>query len=307
MIENNRIKHALFHGEWEYDARDKTRLRNEARLVLASEYTADMSDKIFCPECCTNLSRSPKEKAKFSNGRSCCFVHRPTFRDVECSLRTPSAEGKRYFTEEDAKHAIESDQLAIIDSFMQDRPEKTSAVLDPYDQSAVEDIQGPISSVPIARHRSERFELPSRITTVAGLCRKFDKNLYKFFVLPNSGFAQKLTDILVDIATVTEECDAPRLYYGKIVRSYNAGQNPKPTNIRMTKLLSNPNVKDFYLKIPAAKQEEKGITDDSVGRVVLFWGKIVGSGIGLAASGLSWGEFALLPEKYEELLQNDIG
>ncbi|MGC5831708.1 hypothetical protein LDP08_14220 [Ralstonia pseudosolanacearum] len=305
MIDNNRIKHALLHDGWEYNPSDKPRLHNEARLVLASEYTSEMVDRIFCPECCTNLSRSPKDKAKFSNGRSCCFVHRPTFRDVECSLRTPAADGKRYLTEEDAKHAIENDQLAIINSFMQDRPEKLSATLDPYDQSVVEDITGPISSVPIARHRGERFELPSRITTVAGLCRRFDKNLYKFFVLPNSNVAQKLTNVLVDIATVTEECEIPRLYYGKVVRSYNAGQSPKPTNIRMTELRSHPSVKDFYLKIQAAKQEEKGINSESAGRIVLFWGKIVESGIGLAASGLSWGEFALLPEKYEKLLLSD--
>ncbi|MCK4155439.1 hypothetical protein HFK88_24910 [Ralstonia pseudosolanacearum] len=264
-----------------------------------------MIDRIFCPECCTNLSRSPKDKAKFSNGRSCCFVHRPTFRDVECSLRTPSADGKRYLTEEDATHAIESDQLAIINAFMQDRPEKAGAALDPYDQSAVEDIEGPLSSVPIARHRGENFELPSRITTVAGLCRRFDKNLYKFFVLPNSNVAKKLANSLVDIATIEEECDVPRLYYGEIIRSYNAGQNPKPTNIRMTELRSHPNVKDFYLKIAASKQEEKGIDNESVGRIVLFWGKIVGSGIGLAANGQSWGEFALLPEKYEKLLLDD--
>ncbi|SIT40080.1 conserved hypothetical protein [Paraburkholderia piptadeniae] len=204
--------------------------------------------------------------------------------------------------EEDAKQAIESDQLAIISSFLRDRPEKAAGPLDPYDQSAVEEMEGPISLVPIGRHRGEKFMLPSRITTVAGLRRGFDKNLYKFFVFPNSAIAQRLCDALIDIATVTEECDVPRLYYGTIIRSYNAGITPKPTNIRMTELRCHPKIKDFYLKVHAADQEEKGINDESGGRIVLFWGKVIESGIGLAVRDLAWGEFALLPEKYEKLL-----
>ncbi|RSC95523.1 hypothetical protein [Pandoraea apista] len=62
---------------------------------------------------------------------------------------------------------------------------------------------------------------------------------------------------------------------------------------------------DFNIKIQAAKQEEKGINDNSAGRIVLFWGKITESGIGLAVKGLGWGEFSLLPEKYNKLLFNE--
>ncbi len=304
MNSNNRIKHALYDPNWIYDGANRVRPK-EAETVLPGEYTKDMAEGLYCPECFTPISRSPKDKDRFSNGRACCFMHRQAYRKIPCSLRTPLADGMRYLTEEDAKQAIASDQLAIIDSFMHDRPSKPDGDAEPYGQSAVEDEDGPIAAIPIGRHRGEKFALPSKITTVWGLCRRFDVNLYKYFVLPNADVARKLTDILIDVSTVTDECEVPRLYYGTILRSWNAGQHPKPTNIRMTRLQPHPDVADFTIKVQAWKQEEKGITDESTGRVVLFWGKITANGIGLAASGLQWGEFALLPEKHQKLLIDD--
>jgi hypothetical protein len=304
MGANNRINHALYDPSWNYDGANRVRPTN-AEMVLPGEYTADMVDSLYCPECFTPISRSPKDKDRFSNGRACCFMHRLTYRGVYCSLRTPLADGKRYLTEEDAKEAIASDQLAIVSSFMQDRPSNPEGNTEPYGQSAVEDEDGPVAAIPIGRHRGERFVLPSKIATIAGLCRRFDVNLYKYLVLPNTDVARKLADILINIETVTNECEVPRLYYGTIIRSWNAGQHPKPNNIRMTRLLAHPDVADFTIKVQAWKQEEKGINDDSTGRIVLFWGKIIANGIGLATSGLEWGEFALLPAKYQKLLSSD--
>lgn len=301
MDSDNRIKHALYDANWTYDEKNRARPPN-SQTILPLEYTAGMADRLYCPECFTPISRSPKDKDRFSNGRACCFVHRPAYREIPCSLRTPLTDGKKYLTEEDAREAIASDQLAIVSAFMQDRPNRPDGVAEPYDQSAVEDEEGPVSEVPIGRHRGEKFALPSRIATVAGLCRRFDVNLYKYFVLPQSDVARKLADILVDIATVTDECEVPRLYFGTILRSWNAGRDPKPNNIRMTRLRPHPDVADFTIKVQAWKQEEKGISDESAGRIVLFWGKITTNGIGLAASGLEWGEFAVLPGKYQKLL-----
>jgi len=301
MDTKNRINHALHDPNWNYDESNRVRPTG-GKMVLTGEYSAEMANALYCPECFTPISRSPKDKDRFSNGRACCFVHRPAHREVYCSLRTPHAEGKQYLTEEDAKEAIASDQLAIISSFMQDRPSKHDGTAEPYGQSAVEDEDGPDATIPIGRHRGEEFSLPSKITTIGGLCRRFDANLYKYFVLPNTDVARKLSDVLIDIATVTDECDVPRLYYGIILRSRNAGQNPKPSNIRMTRLRAHPNVPDFTIKVQASDQEEKGINDESAGRIVLFWGEITASGIGLAVSRLAWGEFALLPEKYQKLL-----
>ncbi|MFM0620005.1 hypothetical protein PQR37_38780 [Paraburkholderia nemoris] len=301
MASDNRIKHALHDPKWSYDEVNRVRPSNAA-MVLPSEYTKDMEESLYCPECFTPISRSPKDKDRFSNGRSCCFMHRSSYRDIPCSLRTPLVDGKKYLSEEDAKQAITSDQLAIISSFMTERPHRPDGNAEPYEQSAVEDEDGPVAQVPIGRHRGETFALPSRITTIAGLCRRFDVNLYKYFVLPNTDVARKLSDILIDIATVTEECAVPRLYYGTVLRSRNAGIHPKPTNIRMTRLQAHPDIVDFTIKVPAGEQEEKGINDESAGRIVLFWGKITSNGVGLAVSGLGWGEFALLAEKYQKFL-----
>ncbi|VAW56386.1 hypothetical protein MNBD_GAMMA07-2730, partial [hydrothermal vent metagenome] len=48
--------------------------------------------------------------------------------------------------------------------------------------------------------------------------------------------------------------------------------------------------------------QEKGINDDSKGRIVIIYGKVTVSGIGLCIENIGWGEFALLPEKYNHFL-----
>lgn len=70
----------------------------------------------------------------------------------------------------------------------------------------------------------------------------------------------------------------------------------------MTALACSGEVKDFYIKVVERVQAQKGITNDSKGRYVLFWGKIGVNGIGLCGENLAWGEFALLPQKYESML-----
>jgi len=189
----------------------------------------------------------------------------------------------------------------VVSSFLSSRPEapESSGV---YDQTPVEDLTGPVSEVPIARHRDRTFRLPTRVSTIASLCRRFDENLYRYYVLPGSSEAVRLVDALTNVADVTEPTSAPSLYFGEIVATFNAGKSPKPTNIRMTQLRCNAGIADFYLKVKDQLQAEKGITDQAVGRYVLFWGKISVSGIGLSADHLGWGEFSLLPQKYEAYL-----
>jgi hypothetical protein len=70
----------------------------------------------------------------------------------------------------------------------------------------------------------------------------------------------------------------------------------------MTALKCHPSVKDFYLKDIDGAQAEKGISDNSIGRVVLMWGAITENGIGLCIARPGWGEYALLPAKYNQLL-----
>ncbi|MFQ6333866.1 hypothetical protein [Methylophilus sp. 3sh_L] len=301
--DNIRIKYALYLKGWSYEGGDVSFLTLNAQKIPPNEFQESMLGHIFCPGCKTRLTRSPKNKPIFSNQRKACFVHLPSYSDVECDLRTPKPEGMKYLTEELALQAIADDQLVIVNGFIKTLPEPNKGPGEPYDQSAVEDINGPVSEIPIARYQKDVFKLPSRISTVTGICRKFDENLYKYYVLPGQLTATRLIDSLLSVQDIDGPEDTPRLYWGEIIQSFNAGQNPKPTNLRMTELKSGKAIKDFYLKAVDSSQAEKGINDKSIGRIVLFWGKITWNGIGLCIERPAWGEFSLLPVQYERLLK----
>jgi hypothetical protein len=261
-----------------------------------------MEGKLFCPGCTTSLTRTPKAKAVFSNGRRACFAHLPTYTDVKCDLRSKKPEGKRYNSEEEARRAIEHQELVVIHSFLDSPPDSSGLESGTYDQSQVEDQNGPDTEVPIARHHGQKFKVPTRVSTIAALCRNFDKNLYKYYVFPNSNAAVRLIDALTDIESVEQTNDTPRLYFGRILSTKNAGINPKPTNLRLTWFKHHRQVKDLCLKDVDATQLSKGINDDSRDRIVILWGKITESGIGLCINRPGWGEYALLPGKYNEFL-----
>lgn len=296
----NRIKHALHLADWKFQDGDKVQLRRDAEKMLIGEYEARMKGSIFCPECCANLFRSPEDKEFSSNGRAAYFAHsRGT--ETDCGLRTKRVDGKKYLTEEDAKRAIQNEELVVVEGFIKDKPVAPNKTPAEYDSTQVEEIDGPVASVPISRHRGETFNLPSKFKTIRGICNKFDENIGRYFFMPNGQHAIQLQDLIKNIESVTDEDAIPRIYYGKIARSFNAGKTPQ--NIRMTKLeYSNPNFADFYLKVTDERQKGKGIDDNSTGRVVLMYGKVNQSGAGLCIENIGWGEFALLPQQYESLI-----
>ena len=197
------------------------------------------------------------------------FSHLPSYREVDCRLRVPKPEGQLYETEEEAREAIENKQLAIIHKFKSEPPVENDSESEEYDQTAVEDEDGPVSAIPIARHTGETLNLPTKITTVAGICRKFDENYYKYFYMPNSNVAILLNELLHNVEDVIEEDDEPKLYFGVIRSSHVAGAG-SDSNVRMTRLVSNPAIKDFYLKDLNGVQKKHGINDNSAGRIVLF-------------------------------------
>nr|WP_283950358.1 hypothetical protein [Pseudomonas piscis] len=263
-----------------------------------------MIGSLFCPGCYTNVERTPKEKDLFTNQRDPFYRHLRRWSHVACVLRAKKPVGKRYDTWEEARRAVEHEHLAVVKGFLQEKPEIDLVPGEEYDETPVEDVDGPLSEVPIGRHQGESFELPSKISTVAGICRNFEKNKDKYFVLPGAIHAVKLAELLTEISdvdySILDRAQSPRLYYGKILTSRNAGSSDN--SIRMTRLICNSAVKDFYLKLPNGFCRDKGITDNSEGRIVMFFGTITRSGIGLAATNLAWGEIALVPKKYNELL-----
>jgi hypothetical protein len=302
MAETNRIKFALHSQTWTYDPKDRKKLRETSREVPTSEYLSAMKGHIFCPECCVPLFRSPEEKEYDAKGRKAFYSHRPKF-DSNCNLRVKQAEGKHYENEEQAKQAIENGELVVVQGFLKDKP-KPPEIKGPveYKGPVVEDEDGPLTEVAIGRHDGEEFKLPGRITTIRGLCRNFDKNIYRYFYFPNYVNAILLSDLLIDIRTVTEVDETPRLYYAKISSSRNMGKTPK--NIRQTffEYPKRPHCPDFCLKITDELSQEHGINDDSKGRYVLMYGPVVESGVGLCLKDVGWGEFAILPAKYDYLL-----
>jgi len=303
MPATRKIPYAHHLPGWSFDGGNREALK-VSRRVPPEEYEEEMMGSLFCPGCSTNVERTPKEKDLFANQREPFYRHLKRWQHIGCVLRAKKPVGKRYDTWEEAKRAIEHEHLAIVKEFLQEKPEVKLIPGGEYDETPVEDIEGPVSQTPIGRHQGESFELPSTITTIAGMCRNFEKNKDKYFFLPMATHAVKLAELLTDVADiqydVLEEPRTPRLYYGKIISSRNAGSYDHST--RMTRLACHPAVKDFYVKLPNGFCREKGITDDSKGRIIMFFGTIVESGIGLAATDLAWGEIALVPAKYNELL-----
>jgi hypothetical protein len=303
MANKRKITYAYHLPGWKFVGGNREALK-AGRRITPDEYEEEMIGSLFCPGCYTNVERTPKEKDLFTNQRDPFYRHLRRWSHVACVLRAKKPVGKRYDTWEEARRAVEHEHLAVVKEFLQEKPEIDLVPGEEYDETPVEDVDGPLSEVPIGRHQGESFELPSKISTVAGICRSFEKNKDKYFVLPGAIHAVKLAELLTEISdvdySILDRNQSPRLYYGKILTSHNAGSSDN--SIRMTRLICNSAVKDFYLKLPNGFCRDKGITNDSEGRIVMFFGTITRSGIGLAATNLAWGEIALVPKKYNELL-----
>lgn len=73
----------------------------------------------------------------------------------------------------------------------------------------------------------------------------------------------------------------------------------------MTRLKCGAAVKDFTLKLIDGFSREKNINDNAKDRIVMFYGKIIINGIGLAAEGLARWAVSLLQVKYDDLLLSE--
>ncbi|MCF5727024.1 hypothetical protein K3H43_06475 [Aeromonas veronii] len=213
---DNRIKFARHLHGWEYNTGDKSELKIKARSILVTEYQPIMENHIFCPHCCVGLFKSPKGKDFSSNGRAAFFAHKPGF-DSVCDLRAKKIDGKHYLNEEDAKQAIQDDELVIVAGFIKDKPILPHINNSIYDQTEIEDITGPETLVPIGRHKGASFKLPSKFKTVKGIVTNFEENLHRYFHFPKMRNAILLQDCLHKIENVKKPDEQPRLYYGEIV------------------------------------------------------------------------------------------
>ena len=300
--ERNRIKFAYYLPGWIYGQDDKSVLRASAKSVLTSEYQKDMKNQIFCPECCVGLFRSPEDDDKDAKGRAAYFAH-SRVHQPPCGLRVKKKDGQRFTSEEEAKQAVDDGLLVVVKGFMKGKPVAPQLPGQVYNGPIVEDQDGELSDVPIRRYSGEQIKLPSRITTVRGLCRQFDKNYYKYYFLPEAQFPQLLSEALTDVSKVRDVNSVPKLYFGRVKHVILMGAGG-PNNIQMTRLeyANDSGYQDFTLKMSIQDSQEHGITENAVGRVVMMYGSVSKNGSGLAISDLGWGEFALLPAKYDSVL-----
>ncbi len=178
---NRRIAFAYHLNGWSYENGDKALLKKTATKVIPSDFVLGMDGNLFCPGCFSNLNRVTKEKDHFSNGREAYFAHIPHYKHIVCDLKSTKPEGKRYESFEEAQKAIDDENLVIVSGFIREKPELTANGKSEHDETPIEDMAGPVSSVPIARHTGSSFKLPSRIKTIMGICRNFDENLYKHY------------------------------------------------------------------------------------------------------------------------------
>ncbi|SFL50001.1 hypothetical protein [Rugamonas rubra] len=298
---SHKIKYALYLHGWTFEHGISTVLEANGKKVPPDEYEKTMQGHIFCATCKTNLNRVPHDKEHFSNKRDAHFRHLPRYEHVPCVHRTKRPEGKRYDTFEEASRAIDAGNLVVVQGFISEKPELPPGPAGEYDETAVENPDGPLSEVAISRHTGETFPLPSKVKTVRGICRGFDENLKKYYVFPGMTYAIRLDGLLHDIADVTDTDDSPKLYFGIIQGSFVAGKG-YDHNVRMTRITCNPDVQDFTLKTLEGVSKERGLSDKSVGRIVLSYGRVTTSGMGLSIEDVGWGGFDLLPEKYNKFL-----
>lgn len=297
----NRIRHALHLPGWVFNVGNESVLRSSGKPVLVSEYQGEMKGEIFCPECTCPLFRSPQEVESNRRGRNAFYAHGRNIK-TECGLRTKQAEGKKYITEEEAMQAVVDGKLVIVKGFLKEKPISPDKEAKEYDQTTVEDEQGEVSEVAIGRHRGEKFNLPSNLTTVRGLCRNFDESLYKYYVFPEMQHAQLLADALRNVTTLASTTDSPVLGYGRIVSIWDPGRHPH--NIRFIKLAfeAKGGYGDFSIMISQREADLHDLNTQSIGRFAIFYGTISVNGGGLSVKNLGWGEVALLPTKYEKYL-----
>lgn len=303
MEDANKIKFALYLQDWNFFTGEKALLKRHARRIPPLDFSIEMKGALFCPECSAPLFRSPESRDYDTSGRKAFFAHGRGV-STRCSLRVEQRVGKRYENEEEARQAIENEELVIVHALMRDKPEAPE-IDGPvtYDREPNEDENGPLSQVSIARHNGDLFMLPSKITTIRGLCRRFDEKLYKYVLFPGQSSAKTLRQLLTSVKSVEGVCDEPRLYFGRITNSRNMGRSPQ--NIRMTYFeFPRGEFRDFCLKATDESSQEHGISDDSVGKVVVAFGRVTENGIGLCLNNLGWGEFCVLPEQYEWLLSD---
>lgn len=298
----HRILYALFSNRWIYGESSKANLEELSVEVTPEEFTEEMHQKIYCPLCTTPLSRTPALKSISTNSITAHFKHGSSKKYEEskgCNWRVNAPAGMKYKNEEEVKKAVEDQELIVVSDWKSEPPSKSNDVEDNGDftKTAIEDENGPETSVPIGRHNGREYKLPSNVSTVMAFCKDFPKNLKRGFYFPNSQYAMLLSDQLY--STLKIKNDLPKketLFFGKVTFFSRL----KYRNV----LTIKSGEYEFKIYTDPNFDERKAIDYTAIGRYILFSAILYWESQDsvVACKVLKWGAYSLLPTKYEKFL-----
>jgi len=226
-----------------------------------------------------------------------------------CSLRCGPIQYKKYASQEDAKKAVEDEELIVISGFLESRPDNNPRIDSegsevPVD-SHFERKNGKEVSLPISRHHGESFKVPSQVTSVQSSCVNFDHNYYReIYLVGADGKAKRyrFCDSLKEINDITEGSSDPAFFFGTFwkIEKFTGHSNV------WLKINQGTSFRDFRVRITNDTAEGRGFFNDkNRGRITVFYSRVDEVGMGYMTPQLGWGEVALLPAKYDDFLISD--
>lgn len=156
-----RIAYAYYDPDWIKG--EHTLLALKRNTVEPLAYSLSMKGYIFCPSCYEHITRVPADpdKGMTTNEVPAYYKHLKDDNAPFCSLRCGPIQYKKYASQEDAKKAVEDEEIIVISGFLESRPDNNPRIDSegsevPVD-SHFERKNGKEVSLPISRHHGESF------------------------------------------------------------------------------------------------------------------------------------------------------
>lgn len=292
------IRYVLYHPTWKIEDGFAALIKGSQHISI-EEYDEQMKGKIFCPKCKNPTFKTPTKTIFDRKGRR-FFSHNKG--DDECEWRIAKVIPFYFNTEEDVDKAIADRDLVVIQDFMSTPPENLPNGRAVFYNEVPLDREGDHMERPLARHVNPGRAWPTTISTVRSIARGFDRNLSRYYSFPENPEPVQLRESLHNILDIPEEPERERkrLYYGRIEVIV---RNPNIVMIWLNYPRNKNGHADFCIKTTHPLIAEYGINDDHVGRYLLFYGKIQNNGVGLCVFKPTYGEIAVLPQNYNEIIE----
>lgn len=296
---NNSITYAIFNPRWRYGT-DKGLLKISGRNISPEDYEQHMKGSIYCPECCTPLSKNPLHKNLSKNAKTAHFRHLPSFRDVPCLYHTTQQTGLNYVNDELASETEEDSQYRKIKEWAKLPPEKyMKANSQVVYQGVNHDPEGEKTEIPLPRHTGDKIKRGANIETVQYICWHLANLINVGFTLPGKQVNLPLKDLLYNVKLIKRSKNrASQLFYGKMIDiNYLTFRN-------RTKIQCNG--KQFmYLFTHGEHDERKHYGEECKGKYIMFWGSVEWNEDGKPYIMLDdWGTYAVIPPRFEPVLRS---